>query len=149
MGLHKRVCGIIFQKVLSLLLLLYLIILGLIWLMPENHAELLLEIAPLVTWLYLLIGAAFADSSIGGLLCLAFYYVILIAVGFLSHTAYIIKKKWMRNLAYWIFVLDILMNFIVLRWLAVLGDIILILIVKFLIPFWKPYRVKTIYDWDW
>ena len=144
------------QKILSVLLIVVLlfafVVPILVYCVPFIERIYDFESAwrtPLLSCFWLAVCAAFAESGVLMLVFLAIHFIVPVAIGVLSHLAYVKRKKYLRTIVYWILVAEIVIDLITTRFFAALFAVLLQLVVRFMIPFWMPYREKTIYDWEW
>lgn len=91
----------------------------------------------------------YAEAYVGTLIFFALHFLSLIAIGVLPNIAYAKRIKPLRTITYLLIVPELLVTLIMWRPIAFLISILVILAVKYMIPFWLPYREKTIYDWEW
>lgn len=104
---------------------------------------------PFLTWAILSVGCAYSENLAGFVICFALHFISITAIGVLANIAYAKKIKVLRTITYLLILPEIILPLIMQRYVAIIFAVLLQLAVKFMIPFWMPYREKTLYDWEW
>jgi len=139
----------VISKIINVIFLLF-ILFALSSIFFDNAFYVIFEFGFPFTTFALLFGAAlWISAPITAAVFFILHFLSLIAIGVLPNIAYAKRIKPLRTITYLLIVPELLVTLIMWRPIAFLISILVILAVKYMTPFWLPYREKTIYDWEW